>query len=241
MTEQVREIYRIHGGESELSNQLNFILSRLCDRLDRLEGLRGNPRFYKTLFEMPGLTAGQVLRAKSSTEAEVDTLGVTDVDGAAPDLDSGIPASIDISQSLISMRDFENDEVIHQFQADMMNANSEVQGFYTHEDPSQDGSTGDVRGPSSSVDSNVVEFSGTTGKAIKDSGISHAQLAAAVAHDTAQDAIDGLIEGDGAGNYAAATVLSGDLLVSVYDENLDIVHQYPLGQSGQSSEWFGFY
>jgi hypothetical protein len=64
---------------------------------------------------------------------------------------------------------------------------------------------------------------------------------AAGAHQVEEDAVIGIIEGDGAGNYAAVTSLPGHLLVDVQDENEEIVHEYPLDQSGQSSEWFGFY
>lgn len=62
-----------------------------------------------------------------------------------------------------------------------------------------------------------------------------------IAHQIEEDAVDGIIEGDGSGNYSAVTNLPGYLLVDVYDFNDEIIHQYPLEFAAQSSELFGFY
>ena len=43
-------------------------------------------------------------------------------------------------------------------------------------------SSGDVTGPSSSTDSNIVSFNGTTGKVIKDSGISSSSVSSAISN-----------------------------------------------------------
>lgn len=204
MTEQ-RDIYRLYGS-GNLEDQMNFILSRISDRLDRMEGLRGTPTFYKTVITMVGggLTAGQVMRATSSEQVEMETMDVSDVQNAVPSLDSGEPAQIDLQMSLISLIDAENDEVVHQFPTQFLEYNCEVFQFSTNES------------------FEVLTQNG-------------------VVHETEEDAVDGIIEGDGAGNYSAATNLPGTLLVDVRDENEEIVHQYPLDQSGQSSEWFGFH
>ena len=136
MADQIRDIYRVQGAQDRgLELQLNMLLSRLSERLDRIEGLRGNPRFYKTVFDLinGNMTAGQVLRATAADRAEISTLDVTEVDGATPAIDSGLPANIDLSQSLISITDQENDAVIHQFPAQWLEYNAEVFGFLTHE------------------------------------------------------------------------------------------------------------
>jgi len=137
MTEQARELYQLTGSQnvSELENQLNMILNRLSDRLDGMEGLKGNPTFYKNIFDFlgsEGVTAGQVLKAISGTRAEVSSISASEVNNAVSDINSGIAANIDIAQSLISMLDVD-DEVIHQFPAQQANINSSVQGFYTEE------------------------------------------------------------------------------------------------------------
>jgi hypothetical protein len=206
MAEQSRELYQIYGAQTvqEMETQLNMILNRLSDRLDQMEGLKGNPAFYKTLFDFPGgIVAGRVLKAVSENQMELSSLNVTDVENAVPDLGSGTPAQIDISQSLISLVDI-NDTVVHQFPTQCLEYNTEVSMFATIE-----------------------------GINLLETGVD--QLKSRL------DAIAGLIEGDGAGNYAAATTLSGRLLVKVYDENDVVIHQYPLAQSGQSSELFGFH
>lgn len=45
-----KEIYQISATElPQLVNDLNFILQRLSDRFDKLEGLRGDAKINKTL------------------------------------------------------------------------------------------------------------------------------------------------------------------------------------------------
>lgn len=135
MTDQSRDIYRVAGLQDRgAETQLNMILARLAERLDRMEGLKGNPRFYKTIFDMIGgdLTEGQVLKAVSTEQAEMGTLTVSEVDGAVPDSDSGT-AQVNIEMSLISLIDAENDEIIHQFPTQWLEYNCEVFMFTTHE------------------------------------------------------------------------------------------------------------
>lgn len=48
MTEQ-REVYRVNDFKS--TNSINRILARIAERLDKMEGLKGNPKFYTEKFE----------------------------------------------------------------------------------------------------------------------------------------------------------------------------------------------
>lgn len=67
----MRNIYVISGSQSieDIERQLNIILQQIGDRLDQMEGVRGNPQFFSTTFEWPngGLTVGQVLKVLTST------------------------------------------------------------------------------------------------------------------------------------------------------------------------------
>lgn len=141
MADQTRDIYRITGAQDRgLETQLNMILSRMGERLDRMEGLKGNPRFYKTIFDMIGgnMTDGQVLRATSSEQAEMSALSVSDVSGAVPDSDSGT-AQVNLEMSLISLIDAENETIVHQFPTQWLEYNCEVFMFTTHENFETDG------------------------------------------------------------------------------------------------------
>ncbi|MHB8123114.1 MAG: phage baseplate protein [Desulfuromonadaceae bacterium] len=135
MAEQSRELYLLSGSQTpqELEQQINRILARMSDRLDQMEGLRGNPRFYKNILEVigGGLIPGQVLKATATERAEISTLDVSEVANAAPSIDGG-PAQIDLSQSLISMVDHD-DYLIHQFPAQWLETNSETFMFATQE------------------------------------------------------------------------------------------------------------
>jgi len=52
---------------------MNRILQSIADRLDRLEGLRTNPKFYSNTFEFAEtLDTGSVLTASDSDEATFD-------------------------------------------------------------------------------------------------------------------------------------------------------------------------
>ena len=67
----MRNIYVISGSRSieDIERQLNVILQQIGDRLDQIEGIRGNPQFFSTTLEWPngGLTVGQVLKVLTST------------------------------------------------------------------------------------------------------------------------------------------------------------------------------
>lgn len=177
MSEQSRARYAVSAQSVQgLANDLNYILNRISDRLDQIEGIRGTPTFYKTEFNIKpndtSLTTGQVLRASSTTTAEWGTLDVTEVDGATPDLDSGTSAQIDIERSLVSLIDAENDYVIHQFPTQWLEYNTDVFMFTTNETFEElDTMGGDVAGPVSAVNNDIATFDGTTGKLLKDSGV----------------------------------------------------------------------
>jgi hypothetical protein len=64
-------------------------------------------------------------------------------------------------------------------------------------------STGNVVGPASSVDSNIAEFSGVSGKSIKDGGLSHVNVADAITKKHIQNTDQYLDEG-GANEVTAA-------------------------------------
>ena len=224
----------------EIQRDLNRILALIANRLDRLEGLKGNPTFYKSTFNISDLTTSNVLKATSTTQAAMGVLDYSEVDGAVGDIDSGGTASVDLVNSLMSIVD-ENEVVVHQLQAQMLKFNSDLNMFVTHEDIDNIGSLeGDVDGPTSAVDSDMCEFDGITGKLIKDGGITHVSVIASNAHQVAEDAIVGIIQGDGAGNYSAAAGLSGLLLTTIYDENSVAVHQYPIEWLGLNNETFMF-
>uniref|UniRef100_A0A6M3L9I5 Uncharacterized protein n=1 Tax=viral metagenome TaxID=1070528 RepID=A0A6M3L9I5_9ZZZZ len=57
MTEQ-RELYYITDPKD--TNGTNRILSRIADRLDKIEGLKGSPKFYNTLFEFSDGTTARI-------------------------------------------------------------------------------------------------------------------------------------------------------------------------------------
>lgn len=243
MAEQSRGLYRLTNSRelSDMERKLNFILEQIANRLDKIEGMRGYPKFYKTAFDFSNaITVGQVLRASSTSRASMATLDVDDVINAVPNISSGSTAQVDLERSLISLIDAENDYVVHQFPTQWLEYNCEVFQLTTHEAFEElDTIGGDVSGPASAIDSNIAEFNGITGKVIKDGAITHASVVAAGAHQVAEDAIDGIVEGDGAGNYSAVTNLSGDYLLDVYDNNSVIIHQYPLEWTGYNSDVFG--
>ena len=139
MAEQSRDYYQITGAQTvqDIVQQLNFVLNRLSDRLDGLEGLRGKPTFHKStmLFPTETISAGQVLKGTSSTEATVGGISASEVGNAVSSLESGISANINIEKSLTSLIDYENDTIIHQIPSQWLDVNSEVHGFYLHEPP----------------------------------------------------------------------------------------------------------
>jgi hypothetical protein len=246
MAEQSRGLYRLLGSKTaeEIERSLNFILMQIADRLDQLEGLRGTPKFYKSAFDFStsaGLTVGNVLKATTTGKAEISAVDVSEVTNAAPTISSGLSAQIDVERSLVSLIDSQNDYVVHQFPTQWLEYNSEVFMFTTNES-FQELTTvgGDVKGPGSSVDSDIAEWDGTTGKQIKDGGLTHAGVLAASVHRVAEDAVNGIIEGNGAGGYSAASTMSGNYLVKVYDENNVMIHEYPVDWTMYNSEVFGF-
>lgn len=57
MSEQ-RELY--HISDTKDTNALNRVLGRIGERLDKIEGLRGNPKFYNTRFEFGDGTTARI-------------------------------------------------------------------------------------------------------------------------------------------------------------------------------------
>ena len=57
MSEQ-RELYIITNSQD--TGAINRILGRIAQRLDTMEGLRGNPKFFSTLFEFSDGTSARI-------------------------------------------------------------------------------------------------------------------------------------------------------------------------------------
>lgn len=70
-----RELYQISGSDSN-NSQLNLILQRISERIDKMEGLKGNPKFYSSTFEFSDGVSG-VLTGDGS-EATFQTRGFID-------------------------------------------------------------------------------------------------------------------------------------------------------------------
>jgi hypothetical protein len=78
MTGQAREIYNISNPQSldDITRQLNSILIRITDRLDRIEGLRGTPTNYSGSTNYPGgTTSGQAVTVRDSGGVKIHELG----------------------------------------------------------------------------------------------------------------------------------------------------------------------
>lgn len=79
---ETRDIFNLGNPQTvpDLVRSLSFVLARISDRLDRMEGLRGNPRFYTTALEFPtGLTPGQVLQAASASAANFGPIDASEM------------------------------------------------------------------------------------------------------------------------------------------------------------------
>jgi len=75
---EIREHYQVHANSLEEAIQnLNFNLAQIADRLDRLEGLRDNPKFYSNVFEFPEATADGVLEVSATTKEATVTQAPT--------------------------------------------------------------------------------------------------------------------------------------------------------------------
>lgn len=93
MTEKSSMLYRVSESTDSRSvaRELNFILSRIADRLDKIEGLRGTPTFYKSTFDFQtdeSLTVGDALVATSDTEAEMGAVNVSSTTASTFTIDS---------------------------------------------------------------------------------------------------------------------------------------------------------
>lgn len=223
MAEQSRGLYQILNSQSieDLQRKLNFILAQISNRLDQMEGLRGNPTFYKTALDFlgeDGIEPGSVLRAISATRAEM----------MAPDADdlSGI---LTVPHGGTGKEKFTANGILY--------GNGEEAIGDTNSLASAVLVTGSDGKPSLSTDiptgatigSTYIYRAGGTDIPVGDGGLGQST------------AIDGLVEGDGVSTYSAATTLSGDLLIKVYDFDGEMIHEYPLEFAGYTSEVFGFY
>ena len=126
---QTREVYRVVPGPGgELIRQLNIILQRIADRLDKMEGLRGDPKFYSSTFDFASAISGY-LAANSDTQASFGTVsGNVGVHNHTASDQGGDLAAGDITAAMvailtallnntynISIED-SNGETIHQLQ-----------------------------------------------------------------------------------------------------------------------------
>ena len=84
--------------------------------------------------------------------------------------------------------------------------------------PVSGGGSGDVTGPASSTDSDLVEFNGTTGKLIKDGALTHANVADAITKKHTQGTDQGLDTG-GANAVVVADVK--DAVTKRHTQNTD--------------------
>ena len=77
---QIRYIYRLINLNLL---ELNNVFTRISDRLDRIEGLRGFPEFYVDTFKFPNqsLTNGNVLKVIDSNEMQISQCNIGDLGG----------------------------------------------------------------------------------------------------------------------------------------------------------------
>lgn len=75
---QTKAAYRVTAQNvGMLVNELNFVLQQVSERLDGIEGLRGNPKFFSTTFDFQDTVSG-VLSATGSSAA-FETLSAQDL------------------------------------------------------------------------------------------------------------------------------------------------------------------
>lgn len=81
MADQIRDIYRVANFNAI---ELNRVLQRIGDRLDQMQGQRGDPNFYSETFKFPSgkLVVGSVLKATGTSEVKPTTLEISDISGA---------------------------------------------------------------------------------------------------------------------------------------------------------------
>jgi hypothetical protein len=71
---EIKAHYRVAGAQNitALEQQLNFILSQLSERMDKIEGLCGNPKFYSTSFDFDATVSGFLVGDGASAGFEGD-------------------------------------------------------------------------------------------------------------------------------------------------------------------------
>lgn len=73
MTKESKFLYPVTG-----NNQLDLIFQSLSDRIDKIEGRRGNQKFYSTIFEFSEqIGQGMVLSINSNGDGVFDEIKVT--------------------------------------------------------------------------------------------------------------------------------------------------------------------
>ena len=110
MTEQ-HEIYQITGSDLQaLTQGINQIFARLADRLDRLEGHRGRPKFWDSTFDFSDVISGVFKAASTGDSATFSNLvvsdipshGVTHIDGT-DDIPFDIAETLPVSDWLMNV------------------------------------------------------------------------------------------------------------------------------------------
>ena len=75
-----RESYQVFAGDLEqLLTALNFVLARVADRLDGIEGHKGNPKFFSTQFDFSSGISGVLKASAAGTDASFGALSASDV------------------------------------------------------------------------------------------------------------------------------------------------------------------
>ena len=154
---EVRDIYNIGNPQSipEMARTLSGIFIKIAQRLDRVEGLRDTPTFYKDIFKFitsSGLTATNVMRATGTDTAQFGALvnanlpivdhehggleadvsaydGLTKISGGATSQVSVTATGEDLLDGLVNIYD-EAGELIHQFHVDNIPYLGELTNFY---------------------------------------------------------------------------------------------------------------
>jgi len=235
---QARNIFTL-GQPQDLSGLVNVltpILNQLADRLDRAEGLRGNPRFYASTLEFPkgGLAIGNVLRAISATRVEPGNAQLSEFLGT---IDAGritgLEEVTDLLGGRFSIYD-EEDCLIHQAPIDQLAEFSEVTGFL-RTDPL---SIWNPAGLASSSTIPAVQelVGGLISISDEEDTIIHEFPLANLAE---LSEVTGFLQTD-ALTIWNPTVDMSKLLVDVYDEFGTVIHEFPSWQVSELCEVTGF-
>jgi hypothetical protein len=237
---QIRNIFNLGqpANLTDLVNAMGPILNRISDRLDRMEGLRGNPRFYGSTFDFPkgNLDVGQVLRAASSNQMEVSPLTLADIQGAVPNLSdlTSIDEVKEILKGFLSVYD-ENGTLVHEFSFSQITELSEVHGFL-QSDASVWNPGGSSIGPVDDLLSGLLSVSDENNTVVHQLPFTQVVELSEI-HGFLQSAPS--IWNPPGGHTPVGQDLLADLL-SIYDESETHIHQMPVWQVMELSEVTGF-